>query len=125
MKDIILQGTDTKPQVRFTADGQLLLKGRSFCEDPRKLYQPIIQWCNKIDAKAISFDVRLDYINTSSTKCLYDLLEALDNNNAIANIDINWYYEEEDEDMYDLGRIFKSDCSRANFSFFGLEEMHL
>jgi hypothetical protein len=48
----------------------------------------------------------LDYLNTASAKWLFIILrDLLANGN---NIRVDWYYERGDEDMLDLGLIYRS-----------------
>ena len=45
--------------------------------------------------------VKLEYFNTSSSKCLMDLLKKIEQCSCAAVV--YWYYEEEDEDMQEAG----------------------
>ena len=122
LDNITMEPTHNKPKVSFNKQGSLLLEGRSFCESPDQLYKPLVMWCSLIDLTSVTLEVKLDYINTSSTKCLHDVLEALDKNEAIRALEVKWYCEEDDDEMYDLGRIFSSDCPKATFNFYETEE---
>jgi hypothetical protein len=60
----------------------------------------IEQYARDAKPKTI-INIQLEYFNTSSSKCLLDLFKKLE---AINNeIVINWYYEEDDEDMLEAG----------------------
>jgi hypothetical protein len=49
-------------------------------------------------------DVKLEYFNTSSSKCILDLFKQLEKlNQQNTEVKINWYYEEDDEDMAEAG----------------------
>ena len=82
----------------------LLLKGRSIPENSIEFYKPLINWTENYSASTPSktvLNVQLEYFNTSSSKCLLDIfkkLERIDN-----PVTINWYYEEDDEDMLEAG----------------------
>ena len=47
---------------------------------------------------------KFEYFNTSSSKCLFDIFRKL---NIVKesgfDLSINWYYEEDDEDMLEAG----------------------
>ena len=45
--------------------------------------------------------VKLEYFNTSSSKCLMDMLKRVEASKCDA--EVYWYYEEEDEDMEEAG----------------------
>ncbi|HSA04828.1 MAG TPA: DUF1987 domain-containing protein, partial [Tenuifilaceae bacterium] len=54
-------------------------------------------------------NIRLEYFNTASSKCILDVFKKLEvlkkNSNDIV---INWYYEEDDEDMLEAGEDYES-----------------
>jgi hypothetical protein len=50
---------------------------------------------------AVEVSIRLEYFNTSSSKCLMDLLKRVEKMPAKSSV--LWYYEEEDEDMLEAG----------------------
>ena len=50
---------------------------------------------------AVDVSIRLEYFNTSSSKCLMDLLKRVEQSAAEATV--LWYYEEDDEDMLEAG----------------------
>lgn len=105
MESIKLEGTPKTPTVEFSADnGVLLLKGRSIPENSIEFYKPLINWIENYSASAPSetvLNVQLEYFNTSSSKCLLDIFKRLE---RIGNpVTINWYYEEDDEDMLEAG----------------------
>jgi len=105
MESIKLEGTPKTPTVEFSAEnGVLLLKGRSIPENSIEFYKPLINWIENYSASAPSetvLNVQLEYFNTSSSKCLLDIFKRLE---RIGNpVTINWYYEEDDEDMLEAG----------------------
>jgi hypothetical protein len=105
MESIKLEGTPKTPTVEFSANnGVLLLKGRSIPENSIEFYKPLINWIEDYSASAPSetvLNVQLEYFNTSSSKCLLDIFKRLERVGDSATI--NWYYEEDDEDMLEAG----------------------
>ena len=105
MESIKLEGTPKTPTVEFSANnGVLLLKGRSIPENSIEFYKPLINWIENYSASAPSktvLNVKLEYFNTSSSKCLLDIFKRLER--AGDAVTINWYYEEDDEDMLEAG----------------------
>ena len=105
MESIKLEGTPKTPTVEFSAEnGVLLLKGRSIPENSIEFYKPLINWIENYSASAPSktvLNVQLEYFNTSSSKCLLDIFKRLER--AGDAVTINWYYEEDDEDMLEAG----------------------
>ena len=63
-------------------------------------YQPLFDVINDIvDDDIISLDIKLDYFNTSSSKILLDIFYLLEEESNNKDITINWFYDEDDEDM--------------------------
>lgn len=105
MNDIHNDGTPKTPAVRATRNPFLLeLSGRSIPENSIAFYQPVMDWiehhCSKGEG-TLEINIRLEYFNTSSSKCLMDLLKRVESGNCPARV--NWYYEEDDEDMLEAG----------------------
>ena len=104
MSAIQLEGTAKTPQVAFN-DSPLSMEisGRSIPENSIAFYTPLLEWVdeNLQDGGNLDVSIRLEYFNTSSSKCLMDLLKRIEQSPAEANV--LWYYEEEDEDMLEAG----------------------
>jgi hypothetical protein len=110
MEDIRTEGTPKTPTVNFIAsEGTLEIKGRSIPENSIEFYKPLIDWIEKYAAAAqdtTSVNIQLEYFNTSSSKCILDLFKKLEAINK--SITINWYYEEDDEDMLEAGEDYEA-----------------
>jgi len=53
--------------------------------------------------------VKLEYFNTSSSKCILDVFKKLEMIHKAKNdVEIKWYYEEDDEDMLEAGEDYES-----------------
>jgi hypothetical protein len=110
MEDIRIVGTPKTPTVNFIAsEGILEIKGRSIPENSIEFYKPLIEWIESYApsaANATSVNIQLEYFNTSSSKCILDVFKKLE---AIrAEIVVNWYYEEDDEDMLEAGEDYEA-----------------
>lgn len=86
--------------------------GRSIPENPGEFYQPVFDWISeyvvKYKGKSI-INFGFEYINTSSTKWIYNILKELAGLNEICdNTSVTWYYEHGDDDMGELGFILRS-----------------
>ena len=108
MDKLFIEETMGTPKVSFDPNGDFLIMGRSLPIDPVGFYNPVLSWIKSCPAKSINFDIRLDYLNTSSAKQLYNILILLIDNSVVNSLVINWYYEESDEDSYNTGREFES-----------------
>ncbi len=113
MDSIFIEGTPKTPNINFDNDkGSLLLKGRSIPENSIEFYKPLVDWLEAYSSspkpKTVC-DVQLEYFNTSSSKCLLDLFKKMEFMSKSGNeIIINWYYEEDDEDMLEAGEDYQS-----------------
>jgi hypothetical protein len=113
MEKIHYDGTPKTPGVEFDSDkGELRLKGRSIPENSIEFYKPLIEWLdeyvNKPQGKT-TVNIQLEYFNTSSSKCLLDLFKKLEHLSKKGNeVIVNWYYEEDDEDMLEAGEDYQS-----------------
>ncbi|WP_338793895.1 DUF1987 domain-containing protein [Bernardetia sp. OM2101] len=112
MENFFLEGTNKTPQLDFNSnEGRFLIAGRSIPENSIEFYKPLFEWLDNYVSQAKSntiLDVKLEYFNTSSSKCLVEIfrkLEALQQKND--NVLINWFYEEDDEDMQESGEDFQ------------------
>jgi len=113
MEAISIESTNKTPSVQFYEDkGIIEIKGRSIPENSIEFYKPLVEWLEgygRSPQKKTIVNVQLEYFNTSSSKCILDVfkkLEAIhDGENEIM---VNWYYEEDDEDMLEAGEDYES-----------------
>ena len=104
MQPFIITPTQTTPYVYLDSQqGTIYIKGNSFDEDAFAFYQPVLQWMERYKhqpQKETILTVELKYFNTSSAKCLYELLDRLaDLPSAEASVIITWYYSKHDLEM--------------------------
>ena len=87
------------------------IKGRSIPENSVEFYAPVMKWLENYrhnPNEKTRLVVRLEYFNTSSSKCLIDILRQLELiHTEGGRVALEWYYEEEDEDMRESGEDFK------------------
>jgi hypothetical protein len=91
------------PTVNFDAEiGVCELAGESFLEDTVEFYGPLIQWIKdflKLN-KPITFNFKLTYFNTSSSRSILDILNLLKNfERQGGQVAVNWHFDERDIDM--------------------------
>ena len=112
MKPLVIEPTPESLGVSLKS-GLLEFSGRSIPEDPMKLFTPILDWIEeyiKNPPASTSINLNFEYINTSSSKFILNILEILNRayDTEKSNMDINWSYEVGDEDMYELGKFIES-----------------
>lgn len=124
------EATRTTPWVVLET-GRIIILGRSIPGNPGEFYRPVYEKINSIvnSSSRTKIELGFEYINTSSTKWIYTIIKKLSKIKSISEkVRIIWYYEQGDEEMYDLGNIFREmlDCpfllveveglSRENYS---------
>jgi hypothetical protein len=113
MGKINLEGTNKTPKITFNEDeGLLELKGRSIPENSIEFYKPLVDALDVYSKNPKSLtrvNIHLEYFNTSSSKCILDIFKKLEAiKNAGNDVNINWYYEEDDEDMLEAGEDYQA-----------------
>lgn len=113
MESISIEGTPKTPTVNFdAATGIIEIKGRSIPENSIEFYRPLVEWLedySKEPQKLTTVNIQLEYFNTSSSKCILDVFKKLETIKKARNeVVVNWYYEEDDEDMLEAGEDYES-----------------
>lgn len=127
MENLVIDGTAKTPTVNFDkGSGVLVLQGRSIPENSIDFFKPLNEWVDTYSVAPqpiTTVDVRLEYFNTSSSKCILDFfkkLEAL--NGKGTDVKVNWYFEEDDEDMEEAGEDYQAIISLP-FQMIEVEEI--
>ena len=108
MKYLFIEETQKTPRVELNTNGEIIISGRSLPNDATDFYNPICRWIEEASIPKINLTIRLDYVNTGSSKYLFIILQLLKNNLLVKSLNINWHYEEDDESGYDIGLEFES-----------------
>jgi hypothetical protein len=113
MENLILEGSAKTPSIKFDAvNGVLELKGRSIPENSVEFYNPLNDWIDTYGSSPqpmTILDMKLEYFNTSSSKCILDLFKQLEGlNGKGTEVKVNWYFEEDDEDMEEAGEDYQA-----------------
>ncbi len=112
MEPISIAGTPKTPTVQFDGAGKVEIKGRSIPENSIEFYKPLVDWLEQYlstPAELTEVNIQLEYFNTSSSKCILDVFKKLEAIYKSGNeVVINWYYEEDDEDMLEAGEDYQS-----------------
>ena len=116
MNDFSIPSSQSTPEVRSDwAAGQLFMAGDSYPENSFDMFQQVFDWIEGSLAeggKPLSLELRLLYLNTSSVKAMmdvFDLLEAAHQDGA--QVQVNWYYDPQNERVAELAEEFKEDCT--------------
>jgi len=111
MDHLILEPKAKTPLVNFDGKtGVMEMKGMSCSENSLEFYKPVLDWVEKYGKNphgATTVNIEFKYFNTSSAKCILDVLEKFANiYNMGNNVVFNWSYERNDEEMLEAGENF-------------------
>ncbi|NQX99354.1 MAG: DUF1987 domain-containing protein [Flavobacteriales bacterium] len=117
-----IASTENTPSVTLNHNENLIeFSGESRPEDVQQFYHPIIKWLNNYEMNLFyikdktgenittTCNFKFEYFNSSSAKYIMDIilkLEEIKSKYGVI-INLNWYYDEEDEDMKDSGYEFE------------------
>ncbi len=130
MRYINIPASEKSPKVIFEPKKYFFeMEGNSRPENVRDFFYPIIDTlkehfdalirkANKNDDEPIfNFNFKLEYFNSASAKFISDILVIVKNcNENNVKIKVNWYFEDGDEDMKEVGEDF-SDMITFPFNF--------
>ena len=129
---MVIDNTALTPDVNFDPKaGKFEISGYSRPEDVREFYSPLIKYFDEFQKKYenrslnelcktndLLFIFKFTYFNSASTKFLSDLLFQIMKFKGLGiNFEIDWYYEEYDEDMREVGEDL-SDMVGHPFNFY-------
>lgn len=100
--------------------GLLELRGKSSPENSIQFYDGLISAIEdyaRFGDRGLVANFKFEYFNTSSSKCLFDIFrKIIILRDRGFSISINWYYEEDDEDMLEAGEDY-SDLLGVEFNY--------
>lgn len=108
MQDLKIESGAKTPEVHFQQSGKIEISGRSIPENAVDFYKPLYAWLDEYSnspSDDIEVNIRLEYFNTSSSKCLLDVFKKAEiiSRDQGSKVQVNWYFEEGDEDMQEAG----------------------
>lgn len=106
MEKYHVAGTSKMPSVILDPSiGLFEIAGNSIPEDAGSFYKPIVEALNKYfenPNKKTTVKISLTYFNSASQKWLLNILKLFKFLPKAGNdVEINWYYDENDEEMFD------------------------
>jgi len=109
MSNLIIKPTRNTPYINFDDQkGKLTIEGRSYPNDSINFFQPLFEWSEKYRKESTTVNIRLEYFNTSTCKQLLSLLRLIIDNNSENEVQVNWFYEDSDLDVLEIGQHMQS-----------------
>ncbi len=106
MENIVLEaGEDVAtPEIKFISQtGVCEISGESYLEKTYAFYDPLYVWLKEyMDTirKPLTLNMRLKYMNTSSSKCILIMFKMLkDYTDVGGEAQVNWYIKNDDDVM--------------------------
>jgi hypothetical protein len=107
MERYFVEATKMTPQIELDPDKKVYsLTGNSRPENPMQFYKTMFEWLNAFfeeTSEKMTFEVKMDYFNTSTSKILLDLFELFEKFAESKDIHVIWYYQSDDEEMQEAG----------------------
>jgi hypothetical protein len=110
-KLIIQEALKNCPGIVYFIDiNTLEMSGRSIPENPELIFKRLDTWLTGHFEKnnALTVNIKLEYINSGSSKYLYEILKKLTAySKSDKGVVLKWLYEEDDEAMLELGEHYR------------------
>ena len=117
MEKLIIEPTANSPRIALDPETRNFeFSGESRPENVRKFYLPVLEWLEAYTTEqekakdndrtsGLLCQFNFEYFNSTSAKYILDIFKSL---NAISSLgidlEIKWLYEEDDEDMLEVGQ---------------------
>jgi hypothetical protein len=114
MENLFIEGTQDGFDIKCNKDtGKIILKGNSYPENVVYFFDEIFKWIERYIKEIkdeITLELFIDYLNTSSSKCMIDIFDLLEtyylNGGKVL---VKWYYKKNDRNILETGEEFKED----------------
>ena len=129
MEKLVIESTFNSPSVILDPESKHFdFSGESRPENVRKFYLPILEWLDSYAREqsemsksqrlsSLLVEFNFEYFNSTSAKYILDLFKALNVLNDLGiEILVKWLYEEDDEDMLEVGEEM-SRMSKLDFEY--------
>ena len=117
MEKLIIEPTANSPRIVLDPETRNFeFSGESRPENVRKFYLPVLEWLEAYTTEqgtlrddertfGINCQFNFEYFNSTSAKYILDIFKSLNAINALGiGLEIKWLYEEDDEDMLEVGQ---------------------
>ena len=127
IKQMHIDRTATSPEIELDLEqGTIDFIGRSLPANSELFYDRVYRWLDeylKQPKEQTTVNMRLDYLDTSSSKHFYNIFDRL---SAVKDhgklVRVNWHYETGDEEMAETGKDYQS-LFRIDFNFIEVQDL--
>ncbi len=118
--------TESSPQIDMDVDNGIMeFIGRSLPHNSEQFYSRVYGWLDEYLQSAkggTTVNMKLDYLDTSSSKHIYNIFSRLDAAALVRPVKVVWHYEAGDEEMAETGKDYES-LFHLDFEFIEVEEL--
>lgn len=113
---LVIPGSKNTPGINFDQfSGLLKFSGRCIPENANSIFHPLMSWLNTYvnqAARITTFEVYIDYMNSSSSKFLLEVFKRLQMIEFWDNkkVNVRWIYDKDDDDMLETGKDYQEIC---------------
>ena len=112
LEDLHIQPTENTPEIMLKSEGQIIIKGRGMVLDNTEITDRVIAWIEKYmknPADTTRVFIGFEYLNSYCTSKLISVIRKISELSRHGKkYIINWYYEEDDEDILERGEYISS-----------------
>ena len=111
MEKLVTEANEDSPYIFFDGDlGIIEIKGKSLPEDAILCYTPLYELVReyiKNPKQSTTINFSLEYLNSSSAKKILEIITLLEDLPSQGfQVEIKWFYNANDEDMFEEGEEF-------------------
>ncbi len=110
---LAIEATRSSPRIVFHEDEETLeITGESYPENSFEFFGPVFSWLQaELPRRSgMKLRVHVSYMNSSSTKCMLDILDMFGERAAAgAEVSVQWLYEDGNERALELAEEFRED----------------
>lgn len=122
-KDVVtIDESERTPKIFFDKhQGLIKITGRAMPDNAKLFFVPLLEWIERYvqspqERTCAHFD--LEYFNSSASKLIMQMIATLKKvKNKGKELNIEWHYMEDDDDMLDTGKTFE-ELTELDFEYF-------
>jgi len=112
MDSFLITEEKKSPEVRFNKESATFqLSGNSYLENPLDFYRSLFNWLDlykEAPLPKIKFIFKFNLVISSSYKMIFEfMVKVMGLYESGIDVQVEWHYEEDDEDLMELGETFK------------------
>lgn len=122
MKNLIIEQTVYTPEIILDYEkGVFSMVGKSYPENTFAFYEPVVSWIEDYfqisENEKVVLNMEIIYFNSSSSKLFFDLLDLFEEaSKAGKKVEINWFYDKQNDSALEAGEDFKEDFEDLIFN---------